>query len=179
MVAQGAALRARPADSGSRDKASWSQPASTYVQVLKVSIDPRIGPQLALSFISQSCRTPGCTLRYRVNPMLPARERALRPISGPPWSTASAVIWRAVGEYCTESCEVAYACWCLALRVRHAPRHAGYFMILVSDQAREFWLEAPWSQIVLAVWPPGPGCFGCVGHMRGSIDRVALGVNLF
>jgi hypothetical protein len=39
--------------------------------------------------------------------MLPARERALRLISGRPWSTVSAAIWRAVGLYCTESCEVA------------------------------------------------------------------------
>jgi hypothetical protein len=50
----------------------------------------------------------GCGVRpaYRGRPMLPARERALRLISAPPWSTASAVIWRAVGLYRTESCEV-------------------------------------------------------------------------
>jgi hypothetical protein len=36
--------------------------------------------------------------RYRGRAMLPASERALRLISAPPWSTASAVICRAVGE---------------------------------------------------------------------------------
>ena len=41
--------------------------------------------------------------------MLAARDRARRLMSGPPWSTVSAVIWRAVGLYCTESREVAYA----------------------------------------------------------------------
>ena len=44
---------------------------------------------------------------YRGSPMLPASERALRLISGPPWSTASAAIWRASGKYRTESAEVA------------------------------------------------------------------------
>jgi hypothetical protein len=39
--------------------------------------------------------------------MLPASDRALRLISGPPWSTVSAAIWRAVGLYCTLSYEVA------------------------------------------------------------------------
>jgi hypothetical protein len=41
--------------------------------------------------------------------MLPARDRALRLINGPPWSTVSAVICRAVGLYCTLSCDVVKA----------------------------------------------------------------------
>ena len=47
-----------------------------------------------------------CPLSYMGRPMLPASDRALRLISAPPWSTASAVICRAVGEYRTESVEV-------------------------------------------------------------------------
>ena len=47
-----------------------------------------------------------CAPRLRGRPMLPASDRALRLISAPPWSTASAVICRAVGEYRTESVEV-------------------------------------------------------------------------